>query len=231
MEDLFKGEGWKRWSATSGTRYDYYAYSSEQGDFTITQLSVLIPVGHRDNMFPDDNGLWNMIAGYKVMHGALLEYNHLTKELSLYYNNAGMRFQNFEIEVSELFGRNVWISSTMTWDGVEESPDGMISTAIGVIPATKRISDIADTVWDALTPNDVLEVGNVDWHPGTFDLQEQYYGELGVIRAVSASTGNNVLRAENSNAQIEATAHVHNYVLPLPGSSFRADVMTNLYAQ
>ncbi|WP_078598670.1 hypothetical protein [Evansella clarkii] len=223
VEDLFKGEGWKRWRAQSGTSYDYYAYSSEQGYNTLTQLSMIIPTGYHTGI--DGEGIYHQHAVYEVLHGALVEYNELTKDLSVVYYNGGISFENFEIGISQFShtSRNVFISSILDGQDLEQT-NQPIRYFVSRLPHGERVIDL----WEALTPYEVKELRTESFFGPNYDDQIDYNGT--VVRAVSGNLGNNILRAENAHAKLTGIAHIPTGNLFFrPSNYYKTDVRTNLF--
>jgi len=150
-ESLFRGTGWKQdVSITNSARNNYYAASSNQGAYTLTQISVF----QHDIRFqgwtdgPSGTGNNTLDTLLRVVHGMIVDYDHHSRDISVVYYNWGLSFQDVEIAQGRLSGTNVYTAKTINGSNLTSRPG--IGNAVRMFAALVPHASTVLDVWDNL---------------------------------------------------------------------------------
>lgn len=210
-ESLFKGSGWKSYAKWSLPDYFYHAYSADQSWYTLTQISM---VDIKNNQ---ETGINGHSMQTEILYGYVLEYDHYTHEISVFYYNYGLKFDDLELVMNKLTGDHVFLNRNIF--GVMSSSPSYAKAAVSLIPYLGTVASI----WDNLQPSETQMLGQ---KKDLGSLAEQklenngsvYYGILGDFKDY-------YLRNEGHYAKVEGTIN-GTYMKPLSG--YRYVVSTNL---
>jgi hypothetical protein len=191
-ESLFKGNsGWKKYSSISSSpRWLYHAYSSEQNNYTITQISYV-------NMIARHNtAIDGFEVQYRIHHGMILEYTHNTKELEVLYYNWGLTYPDLELSHGALSGDNIYITQNVNGEFIESS-NQIVKALMGLI----KYGDIVTDIWDCLNQSETPNLGQTLLFEST--VEDQMLAHDGkVYRIIAADFSNWTLRNENHYANL-----------------------------
>lgn len=191
-ESIFKGNGWKRYfTNTSGSEWGYYAYSSDRGDTTITQISFINVI---DNLFSNGTGYG---VQFFVKHSVCVEYDHYFKELRVLYYDFGVEFKDLRIAQGGLSGDDVYIRQVEYCTPVG-SPAGLVKALAGLIPYAGEVID----VWQNLVQTGSKTLGQPTYYEST--VQAQMIAHDGrVYRNISGDFSKWSLLYEGNKATLE----------------------------
>lgn len=188
---IFRDQGWKYHSKLdTDPGFFFQAFTQENESFSMTQISM-VDVIAQFNGEPVSYALQ-----IQVHHGLVLEYNKQTDELSVFYYDAGLVFEELQLGINKLEGRNIFYTN---WVGgvLEQEPDYVKGVA-----ATVPYADTAYSLWNSFNTTHTQQLNTEKEYDKTFKLQSQRNGG-DVIRGIKGDYSSYTMQAEGQWARIK----------------------------
>ncbi|KXG43951.1 hypothetical protein [Tepidibacillus decaturensis] len=210
-ESLFKGSGWKSYVSWSLPDYFYHAYSADQSWYTLTQISMVDIKNNRET------GIAGHSMQTEILYGYVVEYDHYTRDIKVFYYDFGLKFDDLELVMNKLTGDHVFLNRNIY--GIMASSPSYAKAAVALIPYLSTVS----SVWDNIQASESQKLGQ---KKDLGSLEEQklennnsvYYGILGDFKDY-------YLQDEGHYAKVEGTIN-GTYMKPVSG--YRYTASTNL---
>ncbi|WP_042220987.1 hypothetical protein [Oceanobacillus manasiensis] len=227
-ESLFKGSGWKK-SANLNVNpgWGYYAAGSDQGSFTLTQITAFQFEGRFGEWVSGTNDYTNI---WKIKHGMVLEYDHYTKDIKAFFYNLGINQRNFHLAQNLADGAgevSVYTRQDLQGQGLtERSGSPLIKYVAGLIPYGDNVNNVWDTL-SKMSPKN-KDLGTAEEFVGKdFESQKEvHHGK--VYRVVSGSLRDYDIRNEEAYVNLKGDIHSGDGSISLTWT-YRTDLGTNLY--
>lgn len=220
-ESLFKGSGWKKnTNFNTSPGWNYYAHSTEQIDYTITQITTFQHnLGFID--ISGRNAKFDIALRYK--DGMILIYDHHTKDLSVFYYNFGLTLQNLQIAQGELKDKNVYIAQTLFGKNLTKRGNSLIKYFVALIPHGDKVTNL----WESLTLSTNEALGQRERFIGNnFEEQKNIHNGK-VYRSISGTLNEWDFKKEGANTNLLGEIHIGSDIHSL-GWGIKTTVGSNL---
>lgn len=198
-DNVFKNDGWSTQYAANND--GYHKYSVDQGDSTLTQINWYAEGGSFSGYTSENVNRFDVTT--TLMHGVVVNLNHNTNELSIFYRNTGLRNEDTNYGIFNLQGENVFRNQTINGSNLDSKGNGLTNFFVGLVP----YADTITSLFDILTPNGGDNLGNTIGLPYvTFEDQvENLNGQ--VYRGIRADVSNQVMSSEGANYTFQGEIH------------------------
>lgn len=201
-------------------RWNYYARSVEQNDWTITQITMF-QHDSRFLGFTESNNKHEIVLEYK--HGMVLEYNHRTKNISVMYYDFGLTLRDWQIAQGALEGRNVYFAQELNGRNLTRRSGNIIRYFVSLIPNSERITDL----WDQLRFDVNEELGQrYSFIGSNYDDQVRMHNG-NVYRSVSGNLGQWEMSREGAHVNFTGDINAGERSISLRWS-YRGNIASNL---
>jgi hypothetical protein len=209
-KSIFSEQGWKDYDNYSNPEFFYHAYTSATTYDSMTQISMVDVV----SQFLSSPTRYEVQT--TVRHGLMLEYDQYTHELSVFFYDYGLDFQNLKLAANNLNDRNVFISNYTS--GVLNNSPSYVKGLGALIPYWST----ASSVWDGFSITQTQRLNTEYSYDNTYDKQYSRYNGS-VIRGVQGNFSGYSMSREGQWAKVRGEIYKESTATLIYGYSYTAD--------